>query len=37
MVNEPNQNEIEDEAWNRLAAEELLKGYSASDDIYDTI
>ncbi|BDA66006.1 hypothetical protein CAL7716_001720 [Calothrix sp. PCC 7716] len=37
MFNEPNQDEIDDEAWHRLAAEELLRGYSDSDAIYDTI
>lgn len=38
MFNELDQDEIDDdEAWHRLAAEELLKGYSDSDAIYDTI
>ncbi|BAZ16720.1 hypothetical protein NIES4071_85980 [Calothrix sp. NIES-4071] len=37
MFNEPSQEEIDDQAWHRLAAEQLLKGYSDSDAIYDTI
>jgi len=30
-------NEEDDKAWNRLASEQLLKGYSEEDAIYDTI
>ena len=29
--------EQEEAAWHRLAAEQLLKGYSDDDAIYDTI
>ncbi len=36
LVNEPSVDE-EDQTWHRLATEELLKGYSAEDSIYDTI
>lgn len=36
LVNEPSVDE-EDKAWHRLATEQLLKGYSAEDAIYDTI
>lgn len=36
LVNEPSIDE-EDKAWHRLATEELLKGYSTEDSIYDTI
>lgn len=36
LVNEPSVDE-EDKAWHRLATEELLKGYSTEDSIYDTI
>ncbi|OKH55937.1 hypothetical protein NIES2101_01355 [Calothrix sp. HK-06] len=35
MVNEDE--EDSDEAWHRLANEQLLKGYSEEDAIYDTI
>jgi hypothetical protein len=38
LINEPSESdEEEDKAWNRLAGEQLLKGYSAEDAIYDTI
>lgn len=37
LVNEPTEAEQEDAAWQRLAAEQLLKGYSEDDAIYDTI
>jgi hypothetical protein len=37
LVNEPTEEEQEEAAWNRLAAEQLLKGYSEDDAIYDTI
>ena len=35
MVNEDD--EDSDEAWRRLTSEQLLKGYSEEDAIYDTI
>ncbi len=34
MVSEDSES---DEAWHRLASEQLLKGYSEEDAIYDTI
>jgi hypothetical protein len=37
LVNEPSQDQEDDKAWNRLASEQLLKGYSEEDAIYDTI
>jgi hypothetical protein len=37
LVNEPTEEAQEEAAWNRLAAEQLLKGYSEDDAIYDTI
>ncbi|MBD2502023.1 hypothetical protein [Anabaena azotica] len=37
LVNEPTEAEQEEAAWQRLAAEQLLKGYSEDDAIYDTI
>jgi hypothetical protein len=37
LVNEPTEKEQEEAAWHRLAAEQLLKGYSEDDAIYDTI
>ncbi|MEH2305971.1 hypothetical protein [Nostoc sp.] len=37
LVNEPTEEEQEEAAWHRLAAEQLLKGYSEDDAIYDTI
>ncbi|MEH1943534.1 MAG: hypothetical protein V7L01_25400 [Nostoc sp.] len=37
LVNEPTEEEQEETAWHRLAAEQLLKGYSEDDAIYDTI
>ncbi len=37
MFNELNQDENDDDGCHRLAAEELLKGYSASNNVYDTI
>lgn len=36
MVDDNNEDES-DEAWRRLAGEQLLKGYSEEDAIYDTI
>ena len=36
MVDEKSEDES-DEAWYRLASEQLLKGYSEEDAIYDTI
>ncbi|MEH2327070.1 MAG: hypothetical protein V7K32_26615 [Nostoc sp.] len=37
LVNEPTEQEEEEATWHRLAAEQLLKGYSQDDAIYDTI
>ncbi|MBD2409266.1 hypothetical protein FACHB389_25565 [Nostoc calcicola FACHB-389] len=37
LVNEPTEEEQEEAAWHRLASEQLLKGYSEDDAIYDTI
>jgi hypothetical protein len=37
LVNEPREDEEDDKAWNRLASEQLLKGYSQEDAIYDRI
>jgi hypothetical protein len=37
LVTEPTEAEQEEAAWQRLAAEQLLKGYSEDDAIYDTI
>lgn len=37
LVNESSEDEKDDKAWNRLAAEQLLKGYSEEDAIYDAI
>ncbi len=37
LVNEPSEDEEDDKAWHRLATEQLLKGYSEEDAIYDTI
>lgn len=37
LVNEPTEAEQEEAAWHRLAADQLLKGYSEDDAIYDTI
>jgi hypothetical protein len=37
LVNEPTEEEQEEAAWHRLAAEQLLKGYSEDDAIYDMI
>jgi hypothetical protein len=37
LVIEPTEEEQEEAAWHRLAAEQLLKGYSEDDAIYDTI
>lgn len=37
LVNEPTEEEQEEAAWHSLAAEQLLKGYSEDDAIYDTI
>ncbi|MFH7028728.1 MAG: hypothetical protein ACHBN1_25870 [Heteroscytonema crispum UTEX LB 1556] len=37
LVNEPREDQEDDKAWNRLAGEQLLKGYSEEDAIYDTI
>ena len=37
LVNEPTEEEQGEAAWHRLAAEQLLKGYSEDDAIYDTI
>jgi hypothetical protein len=37
LVTEPIEEEQEESAWHRLAAEQLLKGYSEDDAIYDTI
>ncbi|MBH8576745.1 hypothetical protein I8752_27895 [Nostocaceae cyanobacterium CENA369] len=37
LVNEPTEEEQEEAAWQRLAADQLLKGYSEDDAIYDTI
>jgi hypothetical protein len=37
LVNEPSEDEEDNKAWHRLAAEQLLKGYSEEDAIYDTI
>ncbi|ABA24280.1 hypothetical protein Ava_4683 [Trichormus variabilis ATCC 29413] len=37
LVNEPTEEEQEEAAWHCLAAEQLLKGYSEDDAIYDTI
>jgi hypothetical protein len=37
LVNEPREDEEDDKAWNRLASEQLLKGYSEEDAIYDII
>ncbi|QLE58966.1 DUF2283 domain-containing protein [Nostoc sp. TCL26-01] len=36
VVNEPTE-EQEEAAWHRLASEQLLKGYSEDDTIYDMI
>ncbi len=37
LVNEPREDEEDDKAWNRLASEQLLKGYTEEDAIYDRI
>jgi len=37
LVNEPREDEEDDKAWSRLASEQLLKGYSEEDAIYDRI
>ncbi|MDZ8108861.1 MAG: hypothetical protein RM338_25005 [Nostoc sp. DedQUE12a] len=37
LVTEPTEKEQEEAAWQRLAANQLLKGYSEDDAIYDTI
>lgn len=37
LVNESSEDEKDDKAWHRLATEQLLKGYSEEDAIYDTI
>ena len=37
LVNELSEDEEDDKVWHRLAAEQLLKGYSEEDAIYDTI
>ncbi|MBH8552449.1 hypothetical protein I8751_08680 [Nostocaceae cyanobacterium CENA357] len=37
LVIEPTEEEQEKVAWHRRAAEQLLKGYSEDDAIYDTI
>ncbi|WP_445637251.1 hypothetical protein NSTC745_02329 [Nostoc sp. DSM 114161] len=37
LVNEPTEEEQEEAAWHRLVSEQLLKGYSEDDAIYDTI
>ncbi|MCF4968116.1 hypothetical protein [Nostoc sp. CMAA1605] len=37
LVTEPTEAEQEEAAWQRLAAEQLLKGYSEDDAIYDTM
>ncbi|MEA5566454.1 hypothetical protein [Anabaena sp. UHCC 0399] len=37
LVTEPTEEEQEEAAWQRLAADQLLKGYSEEDAIYDTI
>ncbi|MBD2346742.1 hypothetical protein [Anabaena subtropica] len=37
LVNEPTEEEQEEAVWHRLAADQLLKGYSEDDAIYDTI
>ncbi|MEH2242677.1 hypothetical protein [Nostoc sp.] len=37
LVTEPTEEKQEEAAWHRLAAEQLLKGYSEDDAIYDTI
>jgi hypothetical protein len=37
LVNEPREDQEDDKAWNRLASEQLLKGYSEEDAIYDRI
>ncbi|MFN6571443.1 hypothetical protein [Dendronalium sp. ChiSLP03b] len=37
LVTEPTEEEQEEAAWQRLAADQLLKGYSEDDAIYDTI
>ncbi len=37
LVNESREDEEDDKAWNRLASEQLLKGYSEEDAIYDRI
>lgn len=37
LINEPTEEEQEEAAWHRLATEQLLKGYSEDDAIYDTI
>jgi len=36
LVNKSSEDE-DDKAWNRLATQQLLKGYSEEDAIYDTI
>jgi hypothetical protein len=37
LVNEKSEDEKDNQAWHRLAGEQLLKGYSQEDAIYDTI
>ncbi|QIR37636.1 hypothetical protein HCG51_13555 [Tolypothrix sp. PCC 7910] len=37
LVNEPTEEKQEQAAWHHLATEQLLKGYSEDDAIYDTI
>jgi hypothetical protein len=37
LVNEPTEEEQEEAAWHSLAADQLLKGYSEDDAIYDRI
>jgi RelB Antitoxin alpha helical domain len=37
LVHLMEESEDEEAAWHRLAAEQLLKGYSEDDAIYDTI
>jgi hypothetical protein len=37
LVNEPREDQEDDKAWNRLASEQLFKGYSEEDAIYDRI
>lgn len=37
LVNEHSEDSEDDKAWHRLAGEQLLKGYSEEDAIYDTI